>query len=139
VRPADAGGARLQVSTALSERGASVAVGPGPGLQLFDLGVASGTGDDALGTGVVNAVDGAERYAQAAVDTVLDYDGEAAQKVILDTKNGVHFAGAGVIARPAADAGLVDVEVAKTVRHLYSANVVRKLPQALTNSCKLWL
>jgi hypothetical protein len=44
-----------------------------------------------------------------------------------------------VIAGTAADAGLVDIEVAVTLHQVQLPNSVRNAAEALKNSCRLWL
>src|SRR5258705_171440 len=55
-----------------------------PSLQLLDLRVASAAFDDAPGARVVDAIDRAERHAQAAVDALLRLDRDPAEVVIRD-------------------------------------------------------
>src|SRR5437588_4308441 len=84
-----------------------------PGLQLPDaLPAALAGGVEADLAGVADAVHRAHRHAEPAVDAVLEDDGEPAHEVVLELVDGVDLAGTGVFAGPAADAGVLDVEVA---------------------------
>src|SRR5579872_4430614 len=112
--------------------------GAGPGLQLFDAHVAAAALDDALRARIVNAIDGAQRHAEAAIDAFVEDDCEAPEEIALDTIDRIDLAGARMIARAAPDAGFVDVVMSRLVRH-QSGKIVRKVPDALMNSCKLWL
>src|SRR3954470_1636272 len=87
--------------------------GLGPGLQLPDPRPAAlAAGVEAGVAGVADAVDRAHRHPEAAVDAVLEGGGEPADEVVLQLVDGVDLPRAGVVAGPAADAGVLDVEVA---------------------------
>src|ERR1044072_2071440 len=96
----------------LSNATLSVA-GLGPGLQLLDaIPAAFAVGVEAGLPGVADAGDRTHRHEEPEVDAVREDGGEPPDEVVFELVDGVVLAGAGVIGGAAADAGLLDVEVA---------------------------
>ena len=90
--------------------------------------------------GVDDAVDRAQRHTEAAVDAVVEGDGEPAEEVVGNLVDRVDLAWAGIFARTAADAGLLDDEMAGSAWHqTVCGKVVSSRAEALTNTWSDWL
>lgn len=83
-----------------------------PSLEICDPSVATTAFHDALLPGIVDTGNRAQRQAKPAVDALVHGDHEATDEISRDLRDGIDLAWACVLAGPAADARLVDVEVA---------------------------
>jgi len=90
-----------------------------PGLKLFDACVAARAFHDPFFACIVDTVHGTKRHTKATVNALIEHDGEAPEKIPRHRVDGVDLARASVIARPTANAGLIDVKVTDSC-HLVS-------------------
>ena len=96
----------------------SYGAGARPSLEFLDSSVSAAAFNDAFLARIVNAIYRTQWNAETAVDAFFEHDRESSKEVVFYPVDRIDFAGAGVIACAAADAGLVNIEVSRLVSHL---------------------